>query len=58
MGVANHEIEMKEERWFGMAEAKGWRCGFCSGTPMLSEREAYFRSGLCAHCEHVINKDD
>jgi hypothetical protein len=58
MGMEKHEIEMREQRWTNLAHAENYRCSYCSTTIPYGDRETFFKTGMCAHCENILNKDD
>ena len=48
----------QEERWYHVADTKGYQCERCGNTPPFSERELYFETDLCGWCHHQMTKDD
>ncbi len=49
--VEQAAYEAREAAWERKAEYKDWRCQTCGEIPPFEERETFFETGSCAHCE-------
>lgn len=54
MGYMKDQEQQREDAW-GRA---GKRCQVCGSPVPLSEKESYFKTGMCGYCQHVAEKDD
>lgn len=57
MGIEKGQIEEAESNWDSKATAEGIRCNVCSWHIPYSERDVYFRIGMCGYCVHQSEKD-
>ena len=47
-----------EDNWMAKANAEGYACSMCGVTIPYCDREVYFSTGMCGHCDGVLSKDD
>ena len=58
MGREKERQIMAEDNWSAKARAEGIVCKSCGMTIDYGDRDIYFRTGECGHCNHILNKDD
>jgi RNA polymerase-binding transcription factor DksA len=51
----NHQREVRQKAWAHSASETGWSCD-CGHSISLSEREVYFTTRRCMHCNQVANE--
>jgi RNA polymerase-binding transcription factor DksA len=51
----NHQREVRQKAWAHSASETGWTCA-CGHSISLSEREIYFTTRRCMHCNQVANE--
>jgi RNA polymerase-binding transcription factor DksA len=51
----NHQREVRQKAWAHSASETGWSCP-CGHSISLSEREIYFTTRRCMHCNQVANE--
>jgi RNA polymerase-binding transcription factor DksA len=51
----NHQREVRQKAWAHSASETGWSCA-CGHSISWSEREVYFTTRRCMHCNQVANE--
>jgi RNA polymerase-binding transcription factor DksA len=51
----NHQREVRQKAWAHSASETGWTCE-CGHSISLSEREIYFTTRRCMHCNQAANE--
>lgn len=51
----DHQREVRQKAWAHSASETGWTCE-CGHSISLSEREIYFTTGRCMHCNQAANE--
>jgi len=58
MGLEKDRLIEAEDNWLRKAKAERLSCSACGITIPYCDREVYFSTGRCGHCEHELSKDD
>jgi hypothetical protein len=58
MPHVSESIEALRNGWVNAARAQGLVCLVCLEVPPLEDRDAYFDTGLCAHCAEDLSRGE